>query len=135
MASAVNDFAWPRIVEGMRVLAQRGPATAGTVWQEVLRRIPPTPSEVAVGGPNLQKIRIRFQWFSTGLARIGWISKPPGLGWEITNAGLKALADFPDLNDLREEDDRLYKEWLTHKPDDAERAWLIRPDTSTADLI
>ncbi|WP_083929353.1 AAA family ATPase [Catelliglobosispora koreensis] len=135
MASAVNDFAWPRIAEGLRVLQERGKLSAGEVWSAVLQRIPPTPEELQVGGPNLQKIRIRFQWYSSGIARIGWITKPPGRMWEITAAGRKALADFPDIYDLREEDFRLYDEWKILKPDDAQRAWLIRPDNNTTDLV
>src|SRR4051812_48862792 len=126
----LDFYAWPRVRDALVVLAETSePIAARDVWAETLKRVPPTHDERTFGGPELHKISTKFRWISTALARIGWLEKPENLRkWRITAAGERALAEYPQLSDFRHAVDDLYKQWQKVKPDDARRAWLVRPD-------
>ena len=123
-------YAWPRVLEALEVLKEAGePLPPSEVWSRTLQRIPPTQDERAFGGPGLEKVSVKFRWTSTALARIGWLEKQvQPRKWRITAAGERALIEHPQLADFRQTVDMLYWQWAKVKPDDARRAWLVRPE-------
>jgi 5-methylcytosine-specific restriction enzyme B len=78
------------------------------VLDELRRRVELTPRELSLDGSGRSRWETAVGWHSGGAATIGWMSKTGG--WSITDAGIEALATYPDANDLFSEMQRLNRE-------------------------
>lgn len=98
-------------------------APEGMPGREALKRlaerVPPTPYEAGnyESGRRYEKI-VRFA--TVDCAKAGWLVKQKGL-WFVTEAGLKALAEYPDPEAFYGKATQLYRIWKqSQTPIDAE---------------
>lgn len=109
------------LLAGVLKVLQENPEgiPASEVLKAVEVLVPPTPFE-ASDYPNRPGVR-RFEKiirFSTiGPVKAGWIVKSKGT-WTITDEGRRALASFPDPEQLMREAARLYRSWKHAQPED-----------------
>jgi 5-methylcytosine-specific restriction protein B len=83
---------------------------AGEVLAQVKSEYPPRDDELGKYGAGGQKYETNVRFWSIGLVKAGWIVKRKGT-WTLTEAGRKALSDFPDPVEFGKEADRLYAQW------------------------
>lgn len=81
----------------------------GDVWAAVQQQVPFTAHESELTQKGRPRGESDWRWASADLAAAGWLRKQPdGSGmWAITEAGLRALADFPG-DELHAEATRRY---------------------------
>jgi 5-methylcytosine-specific restriction enzyme B len=80
---------------------------AGEIVAEVRRRIDPTAAELRPLRGGQARWETALQFASGDAATVGWMTKRGG--WSITEAGIEALAEYPDADLLRAELHRRYR--------------------------
>jgi 5-methylcytosine-specific restriction protein B len=75
---------------------------------ELRRRLELSPYELSVDNSGLPRYNRAVGFQTLGASTIGWMSKTGG--WSITDAGIEALATYPDASDLGTELQRFYRE-------------------------
>jgi 5-methylcytosine-specific restriction protein B len=78
------------------------------VLDELRGRLELSSYELSIDNSGLQRYNRAVGFQTLGAATIGWMSKIGG--WSITDAGIEALATYPDVSDLSAELQRLYRE-------------------------
>ncbi len=77
-----------------------GPVHVQDVLQRVMQVLPPTPAESQIVNGR-KKYDIFIRWASSGLSRVGWISKSGAQGiWQVTPVGAEALKSLINRHDL-----------------------------------
>ena len=66
--------------------------------------------------PGVRRFEKIIRFSTIGAVKAGWLVKNKGV-WILTDDGRKALASFPDPEDLFRESDRLYRIWRKGQPD------------------
>jgi restriction system protein len=66
--------------------------------------------------PGMRRFEKIVRFSTIGAVKAGWLVKNKGT-WILTDEGRKALASFPDPEDLFRESDRLYRVWRKGQPD------------------
>jgi restriction system protein len=87
----------------------------GLHWKDLFAelevRVPPNDFENSSYERNGQRRRPYIVRFATiALVKAGWLVKERGF-WTITEAGIKALKDYPTSADIQEQASLLYNEW------------------------
>lgn len=129
------DRTWARLRAALEILAgSSSQLAAGQIWSMVVKQFPLNGPEGEVTTGRLSRARKYWQWQSLLVSRAGWLDKTR-TEWRITDAGRAALATYDDLVAMRDEANRLYKEWEATRADGGRRAWLVRPDSGGAALV
>jgi restriction system protein len=110
------------LVRGVfQILADR---PEGLPAKDILERmktvVPPTKFEESdyPKNPGVQRFGKMIRFATIAPVKAGWLVKEKGK-WYLTEEGKKALRDYPDPLDFRQESRRLYQQWLDKQPTDA----------------
>jgi restriction system protein len=109
----------------------------GLPAKEVIQRmqevVPPTDFEKSdyVNRPGVQRFGKMIRFATIGPVKAGWLIKAKGR-WYLTEEGKKAYAKYPDPNDFRLENHRLYHEWRIKHPKDLSESGLDERDETAA---
>lgn len=100
-----------RLKRGLEILAERGTATQQELRDQIFSEIPLVDRELELNTASTPRGITNWLWYTTNQARAGWVSKDGRGNWSITEAGRRALQDFPGAVDLEREAARLYQGW------------------------
>jgi len=80
-----------------RTVADGEYASIGDIWEHAERAVPLTDHESEINTRGLRRGETDWRWASADLVAAGWLRKhPDGSGrWSITDAGVRALEEFP----------------------------------------
>jgi 5-methylcytosine-specific restriction protein B len=97
----------------LRVLAgAEGPLAAGEVVARVAREVELNERELSLNDSGYQRYSTMINFKTTALVAAGWMTKPRHGHWQITDAGRRALAEYPP-DRIERELGRLYQRWQT----------------------
>ncbi|HVS06361.1 MAG TPA: AAA family ATPase [Candidatus Dormibacteraeota bacterium] len=82
--------------------------------------------------PKERRFESNLRFTSINEAKAGWLTKIKGI-WSITNAGRRALADYPDPSVFHKEAQRLYKMWSANQEPRVEAKSTGELDRTSAD--
>ena len=105
------------------------PRPAGASKFEILEHVgtavPPEGEDLELYKSGPVKWESAFLWYTTDMARAGWLLKDGAGHWSITDEGRQALALYPDADDMRAAAGKAYREWYNANKG-RPRPWLIR---------
>lgn len=106
--------------------AQGAPTPKDELFAHVTSAFPPAGEELDKVSDGTPRWMNDLYWQTTNLVKAGWLTKDGRGTWCSTDAGRKALRDFPDASQFQAEAVRRYYEWQEAQKAEQRRAWLVR---------
>jgi 5-methylcytosine-specific restriction protein B len=111
----------------LQYLDEHGPsATRHEIVDAVAPLLAPNDEELVLRANGTTKWLNDLLFQTTNLVKAGWMTKDGWGLWTITDAGRRALREFPDSTEFHRESSRRFQQWRRDRDRTRQRAWLIR---------
>jgi restriction system protein len=111
---------------------------AKDILERMKQVVPPTEFEKSdyPNNPGVQRFGKMIRFATIAPVKAGWLVKEKGR-WYLTEEGKKALRQYPDPLDFRQESRRLYHQWLDKQPQAAPESMIqeaLSPHDSSVEV-